>query len=397
MLKTETEPKKYRGLNLTVFVLNLALLIAVIWIIIPAPSYYVWLFSVLASEWSLGFGVFAFFGIICAGFVRYKIGGRFWILSFLLGTAAFVISFYPFLSAYPVSQEQNTSLSWREYFSGFGRQNSVFNFSTRTFAKVDGGQLKTDIYSPPKKVEKNGVGIVVVHGGAWNGGTRNDFPNWNRWLSENGYTVFDIDYRLTQPNWQTATGDVKCAANWVRQNAAEFGISPDKIVLMGRSAGAHLALLAAYSGDNPQLPPSCAVENQSKIRAVISLYAPTDLVWDYDHPANQAVIDGPKTLRQFLGGSPRESAAVESRYLTASPTNYVAPDTVPTLLIHGGHDQLVLPQNMEILAARLKENGVVNQEIFIPYAQHGFDYNFDGWGSQIIKPKILEFIGENTK
>ena len=369
----------------------------VVWIVVPAPSYYVWLFSVLASEWSLGFGVFAFFGIVCAGFVRYKSGGRFWILSFLLGAAALVISFYPFLSAYRVSQEQNTSLSWREYFSGFGRQNSVFNFSTRAFAKIDGNYLKADIYSPPEKAGKNGVGIIVVHGGSWSGGARNDFPQWNRWLSENDYTVFDIDYRLTQPNWQTATGDVKCAAGWVRQNAAEFGISPDKIVLMGRSAGAHLALLAAYSGDNPQLPPSCSGENQNNIRAVISFYAPTDLVWDYDHPANQAVIDGPETLRRLMGGNPSDSAQMRDKYLMASPLDYVRAETPPTLLIHGGHDQLVLPENMNLLAVKLKEKGAVNKEISIPYAQHGFDYNFDGWGAQIIKPRILEFLRETTK
>ena len=391
------EAKKYHGLNITVFIINLAALAMTIWIVVPAPSYSVWLFSVLASEWSLGFGAVALFGIICALVSRRKNGGRFWVVSFLLGAAAFLISLYPFFSAYQAANRQNVSLSGSEYLAGFGRQNSEFDFTTRAFANVGGADLKVDIYLPPNGVKKNGAGIVVVHGGSWSSGERNDFPQWNRWLAENGYAVFDIDYRLAQPNWQTATGDVKCAAGWVRQNASEFGISPDKIVLMGRSAGAHLALLAAYSNGNPQLPLSCQNENQNKIRAVISFYAPTDLIWDYDNPANQKVIDGQETLRRFTGGSPRESDEMRNRYSTASPTDYVSAQTPPTLLIHGGQDQLVLPQNMDFLAAKLKENKVANQEIFIPYAQHGFDYNFDGWGAQIAKTKILEFLSENTR
>lgn len=396
-MKSEVKLRNPRGLNVTVFIINLAALTALIWIVVPAPSYNVWLFSVLASEWSLGFGAVALFGIICALVSRRKNNGKFWIVSFSFGASAFLISLYPFFSAYQAARLQNTSLSWREYFSGFGRQNSEFNFLTRTFANVDGIELKVDIYLPPAEVEKNGTGIIVVHGGSWNSGERNDFPQWNRWLAENGYTVFDIDYRLAQPNWQTATGDVKCAAGWVRQNAAEFGVSPDKIVLMGRSAGGHLALLAAYSTDNPQLSPSCLNENQNKIRAVISFYAPTDLIWDYDNPANQKVIDGQETLRRFLGGSPFDSAEMKDRYLTTSPINYVSARTPPTLLIHGGHDQLVLPQNMDFLAAKLKENGIMNREIFISYAQHGFDYNFDGWGAQIAKTEILEFLSENMR
>lgn len=397
MKAEKRKSKKSRALNFAAFAISFSAFIAVIWIVLPAPSYYVWLFSVLASEWSLGFSAIALLGMFCALLARFKNGGQLWFAAFLIGAAALAISFYPVFSAYQAARMLNVALSWGEYFSGFGTSNSVFNFSTRTFAEVDGQKLKVDIYQPPAGVEKNGAGIIVVHGGAWSGGERNDFPNWNAWLSENGFVVFDIDYRLTQPNWQTATGDVKCAAGWIRQNAAEFGISPDRIALLGRSAGAHLALLAAYSNGNSQLLPNCQNDNQTKIRAVVSFYAPTDLIWDFDHPANQAVIDGPGALDRFLGGNPHDSEEMKNRYLTASPTDYVSSATPPTLLIQGGHDQLVLPQNMNFLAAKLKENGVVNQEIFIPYAQHGFDYNFNGWGAQLVKPTILEFLRETTK
>lgn len=385
---------KHRILNIAAFLISLLTFLTTIWIVLPAPSYYIWLFSVLASEWSLAFGFVALLGIICALFAD-KSGLR--MISFLLSLTALIISFYPFISAYRIAQTQNVSLSWSEYFSGFYKNDSQINFTTRAFAVVDGKELKTDIYLPAAESDKKRTGIIVVHGGSWSGGVRNDFPQWDRWLAQNGYTVFDIDYRLTQPNWQTATGDVKCAVNWVQQHAADFDISPDKVVLLGRSAGAHLALLAADSQNDERIPASCTGDSQNKIRAVISFYAPTDLIWDYENPANQRVIDGHLTLRSLMGGNPSDSVEMRDKYLLASPTNHTSPNVPPTLLVHGGHDQLVLPQNMDFIAEKLQANGVVNHEIFIPYAQHGFDFNFKGWGSQIVKPKILEFLNDSLR
>jgi pimeloyl-ACP methyl ester carboxylesterase len=91
------------------------------------------------------------------------------------------------------------------------------------------------------------------------------------------------------------------------------------------------------------------------VRAVVSFYAPVDLIWSYDNPANERVIDGKKTLRQFVGGSPHDSPEMRENYLRASPTSHVKNGTPPTLLIHGGQDQLVRSENMYRLAERLKE------------------------------------------
>lgn len=381
-------------LNIIALFVNIIALLSTIWIVIPAPAYNIWLFSVLASEWSLGFGLFALVGI----FLSLLAKSRLRIAAFLIGLTALGISFYPFLSVYSIAQKQNISLSWREYLSGFWAINSKADFSTRTFADIDGNDLKVDVYAPPNAVERKNVGIVVVHGGSWGGGGRSDFPRWNEWFIKQGFTVFDIDYRLApQPNWQTATGDVKCAVGWIQQNAAEFQIQPDKIVLMGRSAGGQLALLAAYSADSPQLSSSCSSNQTNKVRAVISFYAPTDLIWGFDNPANQRVINGRDTLSRFLGGNPHESDAAKNNFLAASPVNNVNSETPPTLLIHGGQDQLVRFQHMDFLSTILEKNKVPYQTIFIPYAQHGFDYNFNGWGAQIIKPQILEFLLEYTK
>jgi acetyl esterase/lipase len=390
--------RKFDFLSFISFVIGAAALSATIWIIIPAPLYNIWLFSVLASEWSFGFGCLTLFGIVCALFSRSRNGNRHWIIGLPINFAALIISFYPYISAYRAAQTANVSLSFSEYFSGFKRDDSKGEYITRRFAEIGGNELQADVYAPPAGTEKNGAGIIVVHGGSWSGGRRGDFPQWNRWLARQGYVVFDVDYRLApQPNWQTATGDVKCAVAWVRQTAAEFGISPVRLALFGRSAGGQLALLTAYSDAEPRLPASCLTADSQTVRAVVSFYAPTDLIWGFDNPANRAVIDGRGTLSRFLGGNPRESDEIKSRFSAASPINHVSEKTPPTLLIYSGQDQLVRQENMYFLADKLSANRVPHRAILISYAQHGFDYNFNGWGAQVVKPQILEFLREHTK
>ena len=377
-------------------ILSFFVFLAAIWIIVPAPAYQIWLWSVAASEWSLWLGALALFGIILSIFSRISDGkGKLWFVSLIISSSALLISLYPLFSVFPLAREMNVSLSLRQYFSGlWTKKNS--GFTTYTFAKIDGKNLNLDVYSPK---EKNGAGIIVVHGGSWNAGNRSDFQSWNYWLAAQGFTVFDIDYRLMpQPNYLAATGDVKCAVGWVKKHATEFGISPNRIALFGRSAGAHLALLAAYSAGDADLPPTCLeTKSDTDVRAVAAFYAPTDLLWDFDNPANQFVINGPKILADFLGGSPHESAEIRRRYILASPVAHVLANTPPTLLIHGGQDQLVRTENMQFVAEKLGKVGIPHQTLLIPYAQHGFDYNFNGFGAQITKSAMLKFLRENTK
>lgn len=410
-----------RTIKFLSILLSVTALFAALWIVVPAPFYNLWLFSVLTSEWSLGFGALALLGILF-GFVGFRSADesrKFNFFSIITGAVAVLISLYPFCSTLLTAQKENISLSFGQYVSGFRSETNnnseieTNDFTTHTFANVDGNMLQMDIFLPPNGIKGSGAGVIVVHGGSWNAGARNDFPHWNRWLAGQGFAVFDVDYRLApQPNWQTATGDVKCAVLWIKQHAPEFGISPERLVFLGRSAGGQLALLAAYSAGDARLPPNCnktetknnlessatASQNYNEnVRAVVSLYAPIDLLWGYENPANQFVIDGPATLRRFIGGSPTESVEIKERFLLASPTSHVSAQTPPTLLFHGGQDQLVRSENMFLLGEKLEESKVPHKIVFIPYAQHGFDYNFNGWGSQVVQHALLQFLDENTK
>ena len=365
-----------------------------IWIVIPALSFTLFQVAVGAGEWSLWFGAAGLLSMGLSLLAR-SAGSRrgAWIAALSLGVAAVGLSLIPPLDAWHVARANDVELSLGQYLFGSPDDKaSRVARTTETFVTVGGQTLKLDVYLHDAKEaseQPRRAAIVVVHGGSWNAGERSDYPLWNEWLAREGYAVFDVDYRLApQPNWQTATGDVKCAVGWVRANAARFTVDPERIALLGRSAGGHLALLAAYSSHEAALAPSCAAPDAT-VRAVVSLYAPTDLKWGFEHPANPLVLDGQAKIRNFTGGTPADAP---DTIRLASATTHVNASSPPTLLFHGGRDQLVGERHMTLLAGKLSEHHIPHRALLIPYAQHAFDYNFDGWGSQITRPVLLKFL-----
>lgn len=359
---------------------------ALVWTVVPAPAHALWLVSVVAGEWSLAFGVVAFLGGVLGGLAWRRGVRRTGGAAAALGGLAVALALYPPLSVLPAAEAVGARLSLYRYL--VAPAPPPVRVHTHTYAEAGGQVLQLDAYRPAGSDAGPQPAVVVVHGGGWSGGTRSDFPAWNAWLVSLGYLVFDVDYRLTpQPNWQAARDDVQAAVAWVRAHATALGVDPGRVALLGRSAGGHLALLAAYTA---------GATGGAQVQAVVAFYAPTDLAWGYAHPANQRVIDGPETLRRFTGGTPASHPQV---YARAAPITYAGAAAPPTLLVHGGEDQLVRPAHMERLLARLQEAPATgrHQSLFLPYAQHGFDYFFNGWGAQVTRAAVQAFLREHLE
>src|SRR6185295_1206032 len=133
------------------------------------------------------------------------------------------------------------------------------------FAKPNGIPLTLDVYRPsspgPHPV------LLQVYGGAWQRGSPEDNGSFATWFASKGYVVVAIDYRhAPESRWPAQIQDVRTALGWVEAHSAEYEADVRRIAMIGRSAGAQLALVAAYQGGS-QL-----------IRAVVSFYGPTDLV-----------------------------------------------------------------------------------------------------------------------
>ena len=241
------------------------------------------------------------------------------------------------------------------------------------FAVHDGIELFGDLYLP-EGVDKAPL-LIAVHGGGWQIGDRSVYQHWGPYLAARGYALFTIEYRLMRPGektWPHAAYDVKAAAQFVRAKATEFGVDPDRIGLIGDSAGAHLSALVALAGAEPLL----STEHQSDphaavscaVKVVIGFYGVYDMAAQWEH--DQIYRPRDQITEKFLGGPP---AAGRKVFFDASPLSYATIDKNSTkfLLIYGREDEIVDPatQSERFLVA-LKQAGFFARTIVIPEAGH---------------------------
>lgn len=366
-------------------------------IIFHAPSKTLALAAILAGEKSLVIVALAVVASVLA-FVGSRPGTRaLATLTVLLSLAAMVVALIPAAQALRLASERRVDLSFGRYLrSKVDTEGPIAAAKTVTYATVDGRALGLDVYVARTAAGAPSPAILVAHGGGWSAGEKGDASLFSAFLADHGYTVFDVQYRLApQPNWLTATGDMKCAVGWVKQHAStpDWNIDPKRLTLLGRSAGGHLALLVGYTPGDPKLPPSCDAADTA-VESVVDFYGPTDLVWGFSNPSSPSVYDSRAKEVGFVGGT------VDTRgdlYRLLSPTERVTATSPRTLLIHGGRDQFVALTNSELMADKLHEAGVRYETLYIPYAQHGFDFVFGGFSEQIVEQVVLRFLADQPK
>lgn len=237
----------------------------------------------------------------------------------------------------------------------------------QAFSAVDGTRLGLEIYRPAT----SGLhpGIVTIYGGAWQSGDPKQHADFSAYMVAQGYTVVAIDYRhAPRYRFPAQIQDVQAALDWIAQNAIAYSIDTDRIALVGWSAGAHLALLAAYQMQT--LP----------VRAVVGYYGPTNLTAGYQDPPQPDPIHTRDILEAFLGGSPTQ---LPQSYRLASPVNFVKPDLPPTLLMYGNRDHVVKPIFGQQLYDLLRAQQNTAVLIALPWSEHAFDAIFRGLGNQI--------------
>ena len=201
------------------------------------------------------------------------------------------------------------------------------------YSNTEGTNLSLDFYRPQS--QRPAPLLVMIHGGSWVSGDNKDFIALDQYLAGRGFAVADVLYRLApKSRYPAASDDVREAIGYLQHHAESLRIDPRYIVLIGRSAGGQIALNVAYSANDPA------------IRGVVSFYGPADLTWSWENPGNPLVIDTRGRLTDFLGGSPSEAA---SNYDSASPVRFVTPRVPPTLLLHGGRDELVALHHSNVL------------------------------------------------
>jgi acetyl esterase/lipase len=193
--------------------------------------------------------------------------------------------------------------------------------------------------------------------------------------------VFAIDYRHAPTfRWPVQIDDVNDALRWVAAHAAEYGGDTSRVVLMGRSAGAHLATYAAW------------FTSPIHVRGVVSYYGPADLVEAYKNPPRPDPLHVRAVEEGLIGGT---LAQMPERYRDASTIYRLgemhAP-VPPTLLIYGGRDHIVEARYGARLASVIAGAGGQVAYLEIPWAEHASDAVFNGPSSQIALYHTERFI-----
>ncbi|HEY6797680.1 MAG TPA: alpha/beta hydrolase [Kineosporiaceae bacterium] len=255
------------------------------------------------------------------------------------------------------------------------------------YATVAGSGLYLDAWLPRHRDGHLWPAVVLVHGGAFVKGSRGETPQWDQWLADSGYAVFDVDYRLAPPaRWDEAPADVGCALVWLQANAARYGVDPSRVALGGRSAGGNLALTAAYAATGAGGASSCG-GSPPPVRSVFAFFPPVDLTswWQAD-----LVLDGSRrNTEHYLGGTP---STYPDRYAAASPLEQVRHGLPATLLVAGGSDQYVPADQSRQLHSSLDRAGVPNQFVAVPFADHDYDLSWNGFATQITRHVLADFL-----
>lgn len=236
-----------------------------------------------------------------------------------------------------------------------------------------------DIYLPDGRDTVSTKLMILVHGGGWTRGDKGEFNPYITALQQRlpGYAFANINYRLFdngKNKFPAQENDMKAAVDFLMNKRGEYGFSRN-VVLVGASAGAHLALMQGYKNSGNIIP-----------RAVVSFFGPTDLEHLYKNPGYPAV---PFLLATMLGTTPEQNGEL---YRSSSPINFVTAQSPPTLLLHGSEDNLVPVEQSKLLNDKLKKARVKHDLVIYSGARHGWR----GRNLEDSFDQIKEFLDKNV-
>lgn len=240
------------------------------------------------------------------------------------------------------------------------------------YGTANNSQLKLDVYRPHDAKVPTPV-VMVIHGGGWVAGTKEDRMLEGLPYLQMGFAVVNVEYRLGEVSLApAAVEDCLCALHWVAKNAQKYNFDLDKIVTSGGSAGGHLALTTGMIPSSAGLDAECAAENTGwgtpnmqplpKVAAIVNWFGITDVA---------DMLQGPDTRSYVVAwfGSLPNRMEIARR---VSPITYVRAGVPPVVTIHGDADPLVPYSSQAVrLHQALEKAGVRNRLLTIPGAGHG--------------------------
>lgn len=345
--------------------------------VFPAPTYNLWKLRILVTECG------HFIAPICLLTPLVWRRSRLSRVASVIAVIAACLLLVPMMSSlrilrsFPEPRPSVPRFMWSMYFG----HESVVPPTFRTMAARNGAPLTFAYYAvggPVARVHAPPL-VVMIHGGSWQSGSPSQLAPLTYHLTREGYAVASVTYRFApHDTFPAQIEDVSDEIAYLRTRAAELGFDSSRITVLGRSAGGQLALLYAYT-------------KHDHVTGVISFYGPTDLTWDWGHPSRPRVHNSRRFLREYVGGPLDTHVAA---YTSASPIAFAAHSSVPTLLVHGGSDDLVSVMNSRRLATVLLNAKHPATLVELPWATHGCDYIVRGPCYRISTLAVERFLRE---
>ena len=238
------------------------------------------------------------------------------------------------------------------------------------FRQIDDVEVKCDVYQPDSTEPMPAV--VMIHGGGWRQGSKVSMLRHARRVARVGYVVVSINYRLAPRHpWPAQIDDCQYAIRWLRHNAAQYNVDPDRIGVFGYSAGGHLAALLGTTGsaqDKSWLQGLSKEEEHlndvsPKVSAVAIGGAPCDFSWI----APQSTV-----LKYWMQGT-RE--AMPEKYSQASPVEHITKDDAPFFIFHGTRDFLVPVKSSSGFHEALLEQEIPSTLLTVEGAGHLYTFS----------------------
>lgn len=260
----------------------------------------------------------------------------------------------------------------------------------RDVAYVEKGheRQKLDLYLPEKSDILVPL-VIWIHGGGWQGGSKEGCPPLRQGFVQRGYAVASLNYRLSgDAVFPAQIEDCKAAIRWLRANAKTYGIDPDRFGVWGSSAGGHLVALIGTSGDETAFDVGAYSNVSSRVQAVCDYFGPTDLTQMDVRAVPGARLkhdDDRSPEACLIGGPVQENKAKAAR---ANPITYVSTNALPPfLIVHGDIDPVVPFSQSELLFDALKKAGGNVHLHCIKGAEHG-----KGFGGKDVTERVNAFF-----
>lgn len=247
----------------------------------------------------------------------------------------------------------------------------------------DGRKEKADLYFPKDMPAGRRVpAVLIIHGGGFNDGDKAKSRElvFGEQFALHGFAGMSINYKLRktkdQITWPQCLHDAKTAVRWLRVNADKLGIDPERIAVVGGSAGGNLAAMLATTGEADGLEPAEPYAGVStRVRCAVDFYGAVDLMNYHD-------------VKMFA----KTRAEAPELYAKASPVTYVDAKDAPMLILHGTKDETVPLSQSETLAAKCKAAGLEHELIIIPNAPHTFTLADEG---RDLRPQVFAFLDKH--